>query len=93
MIKLTAIGHLGKDCTVNSVNGKNVINFTVAHSEKFKNNEGVQVDKTTWLSVRIFSVQLLGSKDSNSQPAPTESHAAQNSDIPDNGGVVDDLPF
>ncbi len=36
MIKIQVIGHLGKDCTVNNVNGKNVINFSVAHSEKYK---------------------------------------------------------
>jgi single-strand DNA-binding protein len=136
MIKLTAIGHLGKDFTVNSVNGKNVINFTVAHSEKYKNNEGVQVDKTTWLdcaywaertgiapylkkgtlvyiegqpevkvyqkqdrstgaslSVRIHSVQLLGGSDRNTQTQPTESQTPQNSSIPENGWVIDDLPF
>ena len=31
MLKLQVIGHLGKDCTTNVVNGKNVINFSVAH--------------------------------------------------------------
>ena len=32
MIKLQIIGNLGKDCIVKEVNGKNVINFSVAHS-------------------------------------------------------------
>jgi single-strand DNA-binding protein len=32
MIKLQVIGHLGRDCVVNNVNGKNVINFSVAHA-------------------------------------------------------------
>ena len=49
MIKLQAIGHLGKDAIVNNVNGKNVINFTVAHTEKFKDAQGVQKDKTVWV--------------------------------------------
>lgn len=49
MIKLQAIGHLGKDCVVNNVNGKTVINFSVAHTEKFKNAQGVQNDKTIWV--------------------------------------------
>lgn len=44
-----AIGHLGKDAVTNKVNGKQVINFTVAHSEKYRNSQGEQVDKTTWL--------------------------------------------
>lgn len=49
MIKLQVIGHLGKDCVTNIVNGKNVINFSVAHSEKFKDAQGVQKEKTIWV--------------------------------------------
>ena len=49
MLKLLVIGHLGKDATVTNVNGKNVINFNVAHTERFKDAQGVQVDKTTWV--------------------------------------------
>jgi single-strand DNA-binding protein len=43
------IGNLGKDCIVNTVNGKNVINFTVAHTEKYKDSQGNQQEKTTWV--------------------------------------------
>jgi single-strand DNA-binding protein len=49
MIKLQVIGNLGKDCIVNNVNGKNVINFSVAHTEKFKDAQGNQKDKTIWV--------------------------------------------
>jgi single-strand DNA-binding protein len=49
MIKLTAIGHLGKDATVNNVNGKTVINFSVAHSEKYKDHNGNEVNKSIWV--------------------------------------------
>jgi single-strand DNA-binding protein len=49
MIKLQIIGHLGGDCTTNEVSGRTVINFNVAHSEKFKNAQGTLVDKTTWV--------------------------------------------
>ncbi len=42
MIKLLVIGNLGKDAVLNNVNGKNVINFTVAHTEKYKDAQGVQ---------------------------------------------------
>jgi single-strand DNA-binding protein len=49
MIKLQIIGNLGKDCVVNTVNGKNVINFTVAHTEKYKDQQGNLVEKTTWV--------------------------------------------
>ena len=34
MIKMQVIGNLGKDCLVNNVNGRTVINFCVAHTEK-----------------------------------------------------------
>ncbi len=49
MIKMQVIGNLGKDCIVNTVNAKNVINFTVAHTEKYKDSQGVQQEKTTWV--------------------------------------------
>jgi single-strand DNA-binding protein len=49
MIKLQIIGHLGADCTTNEVSGRAVINFNVAHSEKFKDAQGNLVDKTTWV--------------------------------------------
>ena len=49
MIKLTAIGHLGRDAIVNSVNGKNVINFSVAHTQKVKDQQGNQKEQTIWI--------------------------------------------
>ena len=55
MIKLMVIGHLGKDCTVNTVNGKNVINFSVAHTEKFKDSSGAQREKTTWVECAYWT--------------------------------------
>ena len=55
MIKLQVIGNLGKDAIVNNVNGKNVINFTVAHTEKFKDAQGNQKDKTTWVDCAYWT--------------------------------------
>ena len=55
MIKMQVIGHLGKDCIVNTVNGKNVINFTVAHSEKYKDSQGNQQEKTTWVEAAYWT--------------------------------------
>jgi single-strand DNA-binding protein len=49
MIKLQIIGNLGKDCIVKEVNGKNVINFSVAHSEKFRDAQGNEKERTTWV--------------------------------------------
>ena len=55
MIKLQVIGNIGKDCVVNNVNGKNVINFSVAHTEKFKDAQGVQKDKTIWVECAYWT--------------------------------------
>ena len=55
MIKLMVIGNLGKDCIVNTVNGKNVINFSVAHTEKFKDSSGAQREKTTWVECAYWT--------------------------------------
>lgn len=55
MIKLQVIGNLGKDCTTNNVNGKNVINFSVAHTEKFKNSQGQLQEKTTWVECAYWT--------------------------------------
>ena len=55
MIKMQLIGHLGQDAVVNNVNGKTVINFSVAHSEKFKNKEGVEVNKSVWVSAAYWT--------------------------------------
>jgi single-strand DNA-binding protein len=55
MIKMQVIGNLGKDCVVNTVNGKNVINFTVAHTEKYKDSSGNQQEKTTWVDCAYWT--------------------------------------
>ena len=55
MIKTTLIGYLGKDALIKEVSGRTVINFSVAHSEKFKNNEGVQIEKTLWVECAYWS--------------------------------------
>ena len=146
MIKLQVIGNLGKDAIVNNVNGKNVINFTVAHTEKFKDAQGNQKDKTIWvdcaywtdrtavapylkkgtqvyvegqpdvrtyttqdgrngatLSLRIASVQLLGSKGNEGGGSSQETggnhyQSANPSSVGSSGAgeltePLDDLPF
>lgn len=55
MIKMQVIGRLGKDCVVNTVNGKNVINFTVAHSEKYKDSQGALQEKTIWVDCAYWT--------------------------------------
>jgi single-strand DNA-binding protein len=55
MIKMQVIGNLGKDCVVNQVNGKNVINFTVAHTEKYNDRSGNSQEKTTWVDCAYWT--------------------------------------
>ena len=55
MIKMQIIGNLGKDCVVNTVNGKNVINFTVAHTEKYKDSQGNQQEKVIWVDCAYWA--------------------------------------
>lgn len=52
---MQVIGNLGKDCLVNTVNGKNVINFTVAHTEKYRDSQGNNQEKTTWVDCAYWS--------------------------------------
>jgi len=55
MIKLQVIGNLGKDCVMNNVNGKNVINFSVAHTEKFRDATGNMKDRTIWVECAYWT--------------------------------------
>lgn len=49
MLKLTAIGSVGADAEVKKVNGKSVIQFSVAHSEKYTDSKGEKQESTTWV--------------------------------------------
>ncbi len=55
MLRLQAIGNLGKDCITNTVSGKTVMNFSIAHTEKFKDAQGVQKERTTWVECAYWS--------------------------------------
>lgn len=55
MIKLQVIGNLGKDCTTNNVNGRTVMNFSVAHTEKIKDASGQSKDKTIWVECAYWT--------------------------------------
>lgn len=51
MLQVEIIGNIGNDAKVKDFNGKKYIAFNVAHSEKFKNQQGVETERTTWVSV------------------------------------------
>jgi len=55
MIKLQIVGNLGADCVLKEVNGKNVINFNVAHTEKFKDSQGSLKERTTWVNCAYWT--------------------------------------
>lgn len=54
MIRLQLMGRLGQHATESAVNGKTVINFSVAHNEKFKNQQGVQQERTVWVNCSLW---------------------------------------
>lgn len=144
MIKLQIIGRLGGDCVTNEVGGKNVINFNVANTEKFKNSQGTMQERTTWvrcaywtertavaaylkkgqlvyvegtpevqaykrqdgepgasLRMRVMRVELLGSRadaqanagNDSLQSSDSEGNDDPVSQIADEEGGIDDLPF
>ncbi|MCK9618629.1 MAG: single-stranded DNA-binding protein [Lentimicrobiaceae bacterium] len=51
MLKIQIIGHIGQEAKINQVNDRKVINFSVAHSERFKDPQtGKKVEKTIWVN-------------------------------------------
>ena len=62
MIKLQAIGTLGKDAEQKQVNGKGLISFSFAVDQGYKNKAGEKVEKTTWVDAAVWtdSAGLLG---------------------------------
>ena len=57
--KVIILGRLGKDPeTRNFQNGGKVVNFSVATSERFKDRDGNQQERTEWHSVAIFNEKL-----------------------------------
>lgn len=55
MNTLTLIGHVGNDATTNNVNGKQVINFNVAVTKRWKDKEGNEKEVTKWFSVSYWN--------------------------------------
>ena len=55
MLQATAIGYLGQDAVIKEVNGKQVANFSVAHTEKFKDAQGNAKEKTTWIGCEFWT--------------------------------------
>jgi single-strand DNA-binding protein len=57
--KVILVGRLGRDPEIrNFQNGGRVVNLRLATSERFKDREGNQQEKTEWHSVAIFNEKL-----------------------------------
>lgn len=50
MMKLTVIGNIGADAVQRETNGRKYTTFNVAVSTKFKNQDGSETERTTWIS-------------------------------------------
>jgi single-strand DNA-binding protein len=59
--KVIILGRLGRDPEVrNFQNGGKVVNFSVATSERWKDSDGNQKERTEWHNVAIFNEHLAG---------------------------------
>ena len=57
--KVTLLGRLGKDPEVrNFQNGGKVVNFSLATSERWKDRDGNQKEKTEWHNIAIMNEKL-----------------------------------
>lgn len=55
MQKTMVIGHLGRDAEVKTVNGKEVINFSVCHSKSYvRKDTGQKVDEQVWFDCALW---------------------------------------
>lgn len=50
MIKMQVIGNIGADAVQRETNGRKYTTFSVAVSSKFKNTDGTETERTTWVS-------------------------------------------
>lgn len=46
---MVIIGNLGRDAEVKEINGQKVIQFSVAHTSSYTNQQGQKVQNTTWV--------------------------------------------
>lgn len=53
MLNLTIIGNIGNDCQIKENGTKKFATFSVAHTEKFKNQDGTVTERTQWVNCII----------------------------------------
>jgi single-strand DNA-binding protein len=57
MLKLQAIGNIGKDAEVKDLNNRKIIVFSLAENDKRKDKDGNSIVKTTWIKCVIWKDQ------------------------------------
>lgn len=57
MIKVELIGNLGADCEVKDSNGSKFVTMRIAHTEKYKAQNGNDVETTTWVDVTFNNTE------------------------------------
>jgi len=55
MILLQVIGHLGRDAVVSVVNGRKVINFSLAHSYTYNDKDGQKISASIWVNCSYWT--------------------------------------
>jgi single-strand DNA-binding protein len=55
MNKVILTGNLGQDATAQTFNEKQVINFSLAVQDNFKNGQGEWVDRVIWFNITMWS--------------------------------------
>jgi single-strand DNA-binding protein len=58
MKQLSIIGHIGQDATIKEVNGNHFVDFSVAVNERYKKNDGTEVESTQWFSCSTKNLKL-----------------------------------
>lgn len=54
MYKTILLGNIGKDCVVNTVNGKSVINFSTCNTETWRDAQGNKQEKVRWFDCALW---------------------------------------
>ena len=57
MLKVELIGNLGADCEIKESNGSKFVTMRVAHTSKYKKEDGSEVEQTTWVDVTMNNTE------------------------------------
>lgn len=55
MIEFYMIGNLGADAVMNDAGGRKIINFSICHSESWKNRDGNKEERKQWVDCAYYS--------------------------------------